>query len=148
MCLVSPVSQQLLDRCEIEKNPISLQAAQALEDEYPNCSTQIYYSLALITKGSAKTLVHSVEATHGAEACAPVTPTIPHATLEPLETTHRTRNTQRNGSGLSSKGREKGQRKTSTVESPSQKCGYKHVSPLRHPRTLGKGLPKARRSSV
>ena len=68
MSLVSPVSQQMLDKCEIEKNPISLQAVKALGEEYANCSTQIYYSLALITKDSVKTLVRSVEETNGAAA--------------------------------------------------------------------------------
>ena len=52
---------------EIEKNLISLQAVKVLGDEYANCSTQIYYSLALITKGSVKTLVRSMEETNGAE---------------------------------------------------------------------------------
>ena len=68
MSLVSPVWQQMLDKCEIEKNPISLQAVKALGEEYANCSTQIYYSLALITKGSVKTVVRSVEETNGAVA--------------------------------------------------------------------------------
>ena len=58
----------MLDKCEIEKNPISLQAVKALGKECVKCSTQIYYSLALITKGSVKTVVRSVEETNGAEA--------------------------------------------------------------------------------
>ena len=68
MSLVSPASQQMLDKCEIEKNLISLQAVKALGGECANCSAQIYYSLALTTKGSVKTHVQSVEETSGAEA--------------------------------------------------------------------------------
>ena len=68
MGLVSPVSRQLLDKGELKNNPISLQADKAFGDECWNCSTQIYYSLALITKSSVKTFVRSVEETNGAEA--------------------------------------------------------------------------------
>ena len=68
MCLVSTVSQQLMDRCEVERNPISLAAVQALGDAHWKCWMQMYYSLALITKGSVRTLVRSVEESNGAEA--------------------------------------------------------------------------------
>ena len=57
MSLVSTVSQQSMDRCEVERNPISLAAVQALGDARLKCCTHMYYSLALITKGSVRTLV-------------------------------------------------------------------------------------------
>ena len=66
--LVSTVSLQLMDRCEVERNPISLAAVQALGDAHLKCCTQMYYSLALVTKGSVRTLVRSVEESNGAEA--------------------------------------------------------------------------------
>ena len=68
MSLVSTVSQQLMDRCEVERNPISLAAVQALGDSHLKCCIQMYYSLALITKGSVRKLVRSVEESYGAEA--------------------------------------------------------------------------------
>ena len=68
MSLVSTVSQQLMDRCEVERNPISLAAVKALGDAHLKCCMQMYYSLALVTKGSVRTLVRSVEASNGAEA--------------------------------------------------------------------------------
>ena len=68
MSLFSTVSQQLMDRCEAERNPISLAAVQALGDTHLKSCTQLYYSLALITKGSARTLVRSVEESNQAEA--------------------------------------------------------------------------------
>ena len=49
MSLVSTVSQQLMDTCEVERNPISLAAVQALGDAHLKCCIQMYYSLALIT---------------------------------------------------------------------------------------------------
>ena len=52
MSLVSTVSQPLMDKCEVERNPISLAAVKLL---------QMYYSLAMITKGSVRTLVRSVK---------------------------------------------------------------------------------------
>ena len=61
MSLVSTVSQQLMDRCEVERHPISLAAVQALCDPHLKCCIQMYYSSALITKGFARTLVRSVE---------------------------------------------------------------------------------------
>ena len=66
--LVSAVSQALMDKCEVERNPISLAAVQALGDALLKCCIQMYYSLALITKGSVRTLVRSVEESNGAEA--------------------------------------------------------------------------------
>ena len=68
MSLGSTVPQQLMDRCEVERNPISLAAVQALGDAHLKCCIQMYYSLALITKGSVRTLVRSVEESNGAEA--------------------------------------------------------------------------------
>ena len=68
MSLVSTVSQQLMDRCEVERHPISLAAVQALCDPHLKCCIQIDYSLALITKGIVRTLVRSVEESNGAEA--------------------------------------------------------------------------------
>ena len=66
MSFVSTVSQQLMDRCEVERNPISLAAVQALGDAHLKCCIQMYYSLALFTKGSVRTLVRSVEGSNGA----------------------------------------------------------------------------------
>ena len=68
MSLVSSVSHELMDRCEIERNPISLAAVRALGEAHLMCCMQMYYALALITKGSARTLIRSVEETNGAEA--------------------------------------------------------------------------------
>ena len=50
-----------MDKCEIERNPISLAAVKLLGDAH-------LYSLALIPKGSVRTLVRSVEESSGAEA--------------------------------------------------------------------------------
>ena len=68
MSLVSSVSHELMDRCEIERNPISLAAVRALGDAHLKCCMQMYYALALMTKGSVRTLIRSVEETNGAEA--------------------------------------------------------------------------------
>ena len=68
MSLVSTVSQPLMDMCEIERNPISLTAVKALGEAHLKCCTQMYCSLALITKGSVRTLVRSVEESNGPEA--------------------------------------------------------------------------------
>ena len=69
MSLVSTVSQPLMDKCKVERNPISLVAVKALGDAHLKCCIQMYYSLALIiTKGSVRTLVRSVEESNGAEA--------------------------------------------------------------------------------
>ena len=68
MSLVSTVSQQSMDKCEIERNPICLVAVNALGDAHMKCCTQLYFSLALFIKGSVRTLVRSVEEYNGAEA--------------------------------------------------------------------------------
>ena len=68
MSLVSPVSHTLMDKCEVERNPISLTVVKALGDAHLKCCIQMYYSLALITKGSVRTLPRSVEESNGAEA--------------------------------------------------------------------------------
>ena len=68
MSLVSSVSHEMMNRCEIERHPISLAAVRALSDAHLKCCMQMYQALALITKGSVRTLVRSVEETNGAEA--------------------------------------------------------------------------------
>ena len=68
MSLVSAVSHTLMDKCEIERNPISQAAAEPLGDAHLKCCIQMYCSLPLITKGSVRTLVRSVEESNGAEA--------------------------------------------------------------------------------
>ena len=68
MSLVSAVSQALMDRCEVERNPISLVAVRALGDAHLKCCIQMYYALAVNTKGSVRTLVRSVEESNGTEA--------------------------------------------------------------------------------
>ena len=69
MSLVSSVSHEMMNRCEIERNPISLAAVRALGDAHLlKCCMQMYCALALITKGSVRTLIRSVEETNGAEA--------------------------------------------------------------------------------
>ena len=65
---VSAVSHTLMDKCEIERHPISLVAVKALGDAHLKCCIQMYHSLALITIGSVRTLVRSVEESNGAEA--------------------------------------------------------------------------------
>ena len=65
---ISSVSRELMDRCEIERKPISLAAVRALGEAHLNCCMQMYYALAFITKGSVRTLIWSVEETNGAEA--------------------------------------------------------------------------------
>ena len=57
-----------MDRCEVERNPISLAAVQALGGAHLRCCIQMYHSLALITKGSVRTLVRFVEESNGTEA--------------------------------------------------------------------------------
>ena len=66
--LVSSFSHALMDRCEVERNPISLAVVRALGDAHLKCCMQIYYALASNTRGSVRTLVRSVEETNGAEA--------------------------------------------------------------------------------
>ena len=68
MSLVSSVSHGLMDRCEVERNPTSLTAVRALGEAHLKCCMQMYYALALITRGSVRTLIRSVEETSGAEA--------------------------------------------------------------------------------
>ena len=68
MSLVSAVSHTLMDKCEIERNPISLVAVKALGDAHLKCCIQMFFSLASITRGSVRTLVRSVEESNGAEA--------------------------------------------------------------------------------
>ena len=68
MSLVSSVSHEMMNRCDIERNPISLAAVRALGDAHLKYCMQMYYVLALITKGSVRTLIRSVEETNGAEA--------------------------------------------------------------------------------
>ena len=65
MSLVSSVSQKLIDKCEAEWKHVDL---AALGGASLTCCIQMSYSLALITKGSARTLVRSVEESNGAEA--------------------------------------------------------------------------------
>ena len=67
MSLVSAVSHTLMDNCE-ERNPIALVAVMALGAAHLKCCIQMCYSLALMTKGSVRTLVRSVEESGGAEA--------------------------------------------------------------------------------
>ena len=55
-------------KCEVERIPISLAAVKLLGDAHLKCCIQMYFSLALITKGSVRTLIRSVEETNGAEA--------------------------------------------------------------------------------
>ena len=68
MSLVSSASQTLMDKCEAEPNPMSLTPVRALGEPSLKCSIQMCYSLALITKGSARTFVRYVEESDGAEA--------------------------------------------------------------------------------
>ena len=56
MSLVSTVSQPLMDKREVERNPISMAAVKMLGDAHLMCCIQMYYSLALITKGSVRSL--------------------------------------------------------------------------------------------
>ena len=66
--IVCSVSHELMDRCEVERNPISLTAVRVLGEAHLRCCMQMYYALALITRGSVRTLIRSVEETNGAEA--------------------------------------------------------------------------------
>ena len=70
MNLVSTVSHSLMDKCEVERNPISLAGVKALGEAHLKCCIQMYYWLALITKGSVRSLVRSVEESNGAEDMA------------------------------------------------------------------------------
>ena len=91
MSLVSTVSHTLMDKCEAERNPITLAAVKALGQAHVKCCMQMYYSLAWTTKGSVRTLVRSVEEFHGAEAWrlihsryAPDTQNRQHALLQKI----------------------------------------------------------------
>ena len=53
-----------MDKCE----PITLAGVKALGEAHLKCCVQMCYSLALIAKGSVRTLVRSVEESNGAEA--------------------------------------------------------------------------------
>ena len=68
MSLISTVSHTLMDKCEAERNPITLAGVRALGEAHLKCCISMCYSLALITKGSVRTLVRSVEEYNGAEA--------------------------------------------------------------------------------
>ena len=52
----------------VERNPISLTAVRALGEAHWKCCMQICCALALITRGSVRTLIRSVEETKGAKA--------------------------------------------------------------------------------
>ena len=52
MSLVSAVSHTLMDKCEAERNQITLAAVRALGEPHLKCCMQMYHLLALITKGS------------------------------------------------------------------------------------------------
>ena len=80
MILVSTVSQPLMDKCEVERNAISLAAVKLLGDAHLKCCIHLYHLLALIMKGSVRTLVRPVEESNAVEAwrlihsrCAPDT---------------------------------------------------------------------------
>ena len=70
MSLVGAVSQALMDKCDIKRNPISLAAVRALGDAHLKCCMQMHYELAVKTEGSVRSLVlvRSVEESNGAEA--------------------------------------------------------------------------------
>ena len=68
MSLVSSVSNELMDRCVVERNPISLAATRALGEAHLKCCMKMYHALAFTTRGSVRTLIKSMEETNGAEA--------------------------------------------------------------------------------
>ena len=91
LSLVSTVSPPLMDKCEVERNPIFLAGVKLLGDAHVKCCIQMYYSLALITKGSVRTLVQSVEGSNGVEAwrpthsrCAPDTQNRQYALMQKI----------------------------------------------------------------
>ena len=57
-----------MDKCDVERNPISLAAVKLLGDAHLKCCIQMCYSLALITEGSLRILVRSGEESNGVEA--------------------------------------------------------------------------------
>ena len=61
MSLVSTVFHTLMDKCENERNPITLAGAKTQGEAHLTRCIQMYYSLAMITKGSVRTLVRYVE---------------------------------------------------------------------------------------
>ena len=69
-----------MNRCEIERNPISLAAVRALGDAHLKCCMQDVLCVGLDNESSVRTLIRFVEETNGAEAwrlihsrCAPDT---------------------------------------------------------------------------
>ena len=66
MSFVITVSQQLIDKCEVERNPISLAAVKRWAMH--NCCMQMCYSMVLITKGRVRIFVRLVEESNRAEA--------------------------------------------------------------------------------
>ena len=66
--LVSAVSHTLMDKCEAERNPITLPALKALGEAHLKYCILMCYSLGLITQGSVRTLVRSVVESNGSEA--------------------------------------------------------------------------------
>ena len=63
----SSVSQSLMDKCEAQRNQIILAAVKSMGAASLICCIQMYYTLVLITKGSVRTFVRSVEESDGAE---------------------------------------------------------------------------------
>ena len=57
MSLVGAVSPALMDKCEIERNPICLAAVRALGNAHLKCCMQMYCALAVTTKGRKRTLL-------------------------------------------------------------------------------------------
>ena len=57
MSLVSSVAHEMMNRCEIERNPISLTAVRVLGEAHLKCCMKMYYALALITRGSVRALI-------------------------------------------------------------------------------------------
>ena len=58
----------LFSSVSIERKPISLAAVRALGEAHLKSCMQMCFALALITRGSVRTLIRSVEETNGAEA--------------------------------------------------------------------------------
>ena len=57
-----------MDRRGIERNPISLAAVRSLGEAHLKCCMKMYYALALITNGSVRILIRSVDETNGAKS--------------------------------------------------------------------------------
>ena len=64
MNLVSAVSRTLVDKCEAERNQITVAAVEALGEAHLKCCVKMYYSLALITNGNVP-LKNPTEQRHG-----------------------------------------------------------------------------------